>query len=224
MRNFCRFLSSLIRSHVWRAHPLLEASEGSSSGSLMVRKTREANAHVEAPAARSVTRTHRGRSFGRIANRTPIARVTAPDSAVARPVMRPRRPFDTVRPCTSLPEIEHSARKIESAASRMTIATPKAAPLSSAAESAISPADAAWPHEPTNHTHFRERCDVTQGLSAACGSIEPDSRIGTKNAVNRAGTPAAVNSHGNTVFVATIWSPIPCKPLAHTNLRALYSS
>ena len=82
--------------------------------------------------------------------------------------------------------------------------TPSRAPSKSMALSAMSAAEAAWPHEPMSQARLRFACAVTQGVSAACGSIEPDSRIGTSSEVNAGGTPAAVNNHGSTVFAATI--------------------
>ena len=89
---------------------------------------------------------------------------------------------------------------------------------------AISIAASACPHDPMSHTRLRKRWEVTHGLRNAWGSIEPDSRMGTRNEVSTAGTPAALNSHGSTVFGATIWSPMFCKPLDQMNRRALRSS
>lgn len=71
---------------------------------------------------------------------------------------------------------------------------------------------------------MRERFDVTHGLRANCGSIDPDSRIGTSSDVIHAGTPVDWNSHVSTVFGATIWSPMFCRPFDQMKRFALRSS
>ena len=123
---------------------------------------------------------------------------------MARPVISPRVPFAMVRPWTSLPAMEHRARKTESAARRARTRTPRSGPSKSMALSAMRAAEIAWPQEPMSQARLRCACAVTQGVSAACGSIEPDSRIGTSSEVKAAGTPAAVKSQGRTVLAATI--------------------
>ena len=222
-RNFCRSRSLLTSAHIsFMLWPSLDS--GSASGSSMPLKTSDASAHIKAPTASSAAIVHCGRLFGKNVSSRPIASVNAPARAVARPVILPRRPLEIVRPCTSLPASEHNERNNAWAARRIRMTAPSGVPSRSNALSAMSPAAMAWPHEPMSHTRLRERFEVTHGLKNACGSIEPDSRMGTRNEVITAGTPAAPKSHGSTVFGATIWSPMFCRPLDQTNRRALRSS
>ena len=62
---------------------------------------------------------------------------------------------------------------------------------------------------------------MTHGVSAACGSIDSDSRMGTSSAMARPGAPCAVNSQGSTVFGLITWSPAFCRPLAAMNFMPL---
>ena len=99
---------------------------------------------------------------------------------------------------------EQMARNRARQARKNRVVMPRSVPLKSNAHTAMRAAEIAWPHEPISHTFLREAWDVTHGLSANCGNIEPDSRIGTRKDVNTAGTPAAVNIQARTVFGATI--------------------
>ena len=202
MRNRCRSRSEVTSFHMsWKPWPLEVSVSG--VGSSIRMNTSEASAHIDAPPASSAASDHCGSSLGINDSARPIARVKPPASAVARPVMSPRWPLEIVRPWTSLPAMEQMERNTACTASRTMTAMPSALPSSNSALSAMPAEASAWPHEPINQTRLRELCDVTHGLKNACGSIEPDSRIGTRNDVNAAGTPAALNSHGSTVFGAT---------------------
>ena len=57
-----------------------------------------------------------------------------------------------------------------------------------------------WVTDPATHTDLRWARRFTQGVSAAWGSIDRDSRMGTSSAIARPGAPCDVSSHGSTVF------------------------
>src|SRR5699024_8845110 len=74
---------------------------------------------------------------------------------------------------------------------------------------------------PVTNTHLRRRTRTTSGVRNACGSIDPDSRIGTSSPTSAAGTPSTWNTHGSTVEALTVWSPEDCSVLAATSFRPL---
>ncbi|WP_202817127.1 hypothetical protein [Serinicoccus sp. CUA-874] len=135
----------------------------------------------------------------------------APDTMVAAPVTCPRCPFGTVRPCTSLAAMEHRHRASAKSARARSTASPAMIPSSSRAAPAIATVARAWPPAPTIQTRVRRRCATTHGVRAACGSMDPDSRIGTSSPTSAAGAPTTASSQGSTVLALTTWSPMLCR-------------
>jgi hypothetical protein len=95
-----------------------------------------------------------------------------------------------------------------------TTAIPAATPEAVAATSAIAAVASAWPAAPVTQIHLRSRWRSTHGARAACGSIEPDSRIGTSRAISEDGAPRETSSQARTVLALTTWSPMLSKPFA----------
>ena len=210
--------SSESNSHDSRTHDPADSSEVSPTGSVTRWKMTAPTNQVTAEMAIIHVRTAVGRSSPPNQRMPrPSVMATMPDRTVARPVIWPRWPFGMVRPCTSFEPMEHSDRPSAKTARAARTTTAAAVPSRAAAASAITSAITPCVMEPATHTDFRCARRFTHGVSAACGNIDSDSRMGTSNAMARPGAPCAVNSHGNTVFGLMTWSPAFCRPLAAMN-------
>lgn len=137
----------------------------------------------------------------------PRVMATSPEAVVASPLIWPLSPLGIVLPCTSFDEIEPRHRPREKTASAAMMRMPAVRPSASAAVPAMKATAAAWIRAPATNTHLRCVARRTIRVRRACGSIEPDSRIGTSTPVSEAGTPRTANSQGRTVDGLTIWSP-----------------
>ena len=198
------------------------ASRASPAGSRTREYTDADSAHSSAPTASRIASAVWSRSSPpSIRMSTPRVMATSPAADVARPTICPRSPDGMVRPCTSFDAIEHRHRPSENTTSAARIPTPAAVPCPSAAIAAITATDTACTAAPVTKTHFRRRTRTTSGVRNACGSIDPDSRIGTSRPTKAAGTPRTWNSHGSTVEALTVWSPDDCSVLAATRRRPL---
>src|SRR5699024_8940620 len=152
---------------------------------------------------------------------SPRVTATRPAAVAAKPLTCPRCPFGTVRPWTSLDEIEHKQRPNANTAKAATISTPAVSPSANAAVDTIAATAIAWIKAPATKTHLRYRTRRINGFRNACGSIGPASRIGTSRPVSAGGTPNAAKSQGRTLEALTTWSPEDCKEFANTRRSPL---
>src|SRR5680860_114690 len=71
----------------------------------------------------------------------------------------------------------------------------------------------AWPRLPRVQNHLRTGLRRTQAAITICGTMEPDSRIGTSQAT-KAGAPTALINQASTVFGLISKSPSLVSTLA----------
>ena len=200
-----KFLSSA-KSRQVSCHQVLFGSSLSPSlvGSTIPRKIKTAATHDSAATKMSPATIGLVTLSRMIHNTAPTIIAATPPNIAARPLICPRCPFGIVRPWTSFEAIEHSARAVAKPASARMTATPSATLSRNNVARPISAAATACPNAPAIQTVVRRDRDFTHGVSAACGSIEPDSRTGTSMAMKKPGAPAECSNHGNNVFAATI--------------------
>ena len=97
----------------------------------------------------------------------PSVIATMPAAVVPSPLICPRSPLGTVRPCTSLDAIDVRHRPNENTVSAAMIAIPAASPEPTAAVSAMAATATAWTREPTTSTHLRCLNRTTMGVRNA---------------------------------------------------------
>jgi hypothetical protein len=119
----------------------------------------------------------------------------------AMPLIAPHRPLGTVRPSTPFEAIDVSARENANSAGSASMAIPATSRVEVAPVIAIAATATAHPVPPVTQTHLCWR--HTHGVIAASGSIDPDSRMGTRNPIVHNGVPSDVSSHVSTVDAFT---------------------
>jgi hypothetical protein len=117
----------------------------------------------------------------------PAPKASAPETEVLNPFSLPLRVFGMVFPSTSLEAMEDNPRERLNSANRRTISQPAVAPLNDRLTTPIPAMDRNCSSEPITHTHFRIGNLRIYPAMKICGSMDPDSRIGTRKPMSATG-------------------------------------
>lgn len=140
---------------------------------------------------------------------SPIAAMAErnPEAVADSPLIWPRTPLGIQRPNTSFVLIEQNARAMEKMVRENKMDHPALTAGSNRAESPMAVTASACTIQPTTKTCLRWRIRFTQLEITSCGSMEPDSLMGTSIAMMAPGEPRDVRIHVSTVLGFMSTSP-----------------
>ena len=131
-----------------------------------------------------------------------------PERVVETPLTLPRNPLGIALPNTSFELMEENARAREKVAKAMRTTKPAGPGGRSNAASPMDAMHAACAMALPTTTHLRRLIRLTQPEIKSCGSIDPDSRIGTSIPMKKPLVPSWESNHVSTVFGLVSTSPM----------------
>ncbi len=108
------------------------------------------------------------------------------------------------------------------------MANPAASPRRKKAAAAMAARAAAWRRAPRSQTYFRIGRLRTTPAMTSWGRRDPDSRMGTRNPIQKAGAPRPLRSQGSTVLALAsssasfvrVWLAVILKKFPGTSVQA----